>query len=105
MGGSKSSISQKLTNMTVNKSDLEVLNQQANSFVSNSVTTSAATCAASSSSQIENTMGNIVVAGKGNKAKIGIDSTQDTQLSLQCIQQSVQQTNVSNQLIRRTLFA
>jgi hypothetical protein len=96
--GASSSVSTTVKNYNVNKSDLEVLNQQVNEFISNSVTTTAASCAASSSSYVENTMGDINVVGKNNKAKLGIDTEQDTQLSLQCIQQSVQQTNISNEM-------
>lgn len=88
----------RISNYTINKSDLEVLNQQVNEFVSNSVTSSAAKCSASSSTYTENQLGNIRVVGKGNKADIGIDTQQDSQLSLQCIQQSIQQTNIGNDI-------
>jgi hypothetical protein len=98
MGGSSSSITNTISNYTVNKSSLEVLNQQVNSFVSNSVTTSASACSASSTAIIETTMGDIIAKGKGNKIKIGIDSEQDTALTLECLQQSIQQTNISNSL-------
>jgi hypothetical protein len=96
--GASSSVATTVKNYNVNKSDLEVLNQQVNAFVSNSVTKGAASCAASSSSYVENTMGDITVVGKGNKAKISIGTDQDTKLSLQCIQQSIQQTNIGNEM-------
>lgn len=96
--GASSSVATSIKNYNVNRSDLEVLNKQVNEFVSNSVTTSAASCAASSSSYVQNDIGNIRVVGKKNKAKIGIDTEQDVQLTFQCIQQSIQQTNVSNEM-------
>lgn len=96
--GASSSVATTVKNYNVNKSDLEVLNQQVNAFVSNSVTKGAASCAASSSSYVENTMGDISVVGKNNKAKISIGTDQDTKLSLQCIQQSIQQTNIGNEM-------
>jgi hypothetical protein len=96
--GASSSVATTVKNYNVNKSDLEVLNQQVNSFVSNSVTKGAASCAASSSSYVENTMGDISVVGKNNKAKITMGTEQDTKLSLQCIQQSIQQTNIGNEM-------
>jgi len=98
MGGSSSSITNTISNYTVNKSSLEVLNQQVNNFVSNSVTTAASSCSASSTAIIETKIGDIIAKGKGNKIKVGIDSEQDTALTLECLQQSIQQTNISNSL-------
>jgi hypothetical protein len=96
--GASSSVATSIKNYNVNKSDLEVMNQQVNEFVSNSVTTAAASCGASSSLYVANKIGDIRVVGKKNKAKIGIDTEQDAILTFQCIQESIQKTDVSNEM-------
>jgi len=98
MGGTSSTINNRINNTTINKSDLDILNQQVNKFCSDTVVSNASKCAASSSQFTSNQMGDINVVGSGNKATIGIESDQDSQLSLQCIQQSIQQTNIGNSM-------
>ncbi len=94
----KASVSNKIKNKTVNKSDLEVLNALTNNFVSNSVVTLATSCSASSSSYTEMSMGSLIVVGKKNKIDVEMETTQDSQLSLQCIQQALQQSNIGNDI-------
>jgi hypothetical protein len=98
MGASTSTLNNNMKNFTVNKSVLDVLNQQVNEYVSNSVTTAASKCSASSSTYNETKFGNIKVTGSGNSAKIGVETQQDSQLSFQCIQQSIQETNIGNNI-------
>ena len=95
---SKSSISNNISNLTVNKSDLEALNSNVNEFVSNSVIKNTDGCSAGSTQMSDNDLGDITVVGKKNTANIGVNSNQDSSVSLQCIQQSIQQTNINNDI-------
>jgi len=97
-GSSKSSVSNNISNLTVNKSDLEALNSSANEFVSESIIKNTNGCSAGSTQMNDNEIGDITVVGKNNTANIGLDSSQDSTVSLQCIQQSIQQTNISNEI-------
>ena len=96
--GATSSATQNIKNKTVTRSTLEVFNSTVNSYVSNIVTKNAASCSASSSQYIENTVGKIQIVGKGNKGSLDIESAQDSEVNLQCIQQSLQQTNIGNEV-------
>ena len=96
--GASSSSENTVKNNTVNKSSLELLNKSVNSYVSNTVTKNASTCAASSSQIVENSVGKIIVSGDNNKGVLDIDSVQDSEVNLQCIQESLQQINLGNEI-------
>lgn len=98
MGGSSSRISNTIENRTVNKSDLEALNEQVNSFSSNSVTSAAAKCSASASASAAFKAGDIRVVGKGQRLQIDVDREQDVELTLDCLQQSIQEANIGNDI-------
>lgn len=97
-GSSKSRVSNNISNMIVNKSDLEALNSNVNEFVSNSVIKNTDGCSAGSTQMSDNDLGDVTVVGKKNTANIGVDTKQDSSVSLQCIQQSIQQTNINNDI-------
>jgi len=95
---SKSTVSNNISNMIVNKSDLEALNSNVNEFVSNSVIKNTDGCSAGSTQMSDNDLGDITVVGKKNTANVGVEANQDSSVSLQCIQQSIQQTNINNDI-------
>lgn len=98
MGGSNSTVNNSINNKIINKSDIESLNQQVNEYVSNSVTSNASSCSASSTNSSVVNIKDIVAKGPGSVANIDASSEQDVQLTLQCIQTSVQQTNIGNDI-------
>ena len=99
MGSSASStISNNITNKIVNKSDLESLNSSATEFVTNSIMKNTNTCGTGTTQMNDNDIGDITVVGKNNKSYIELDTQQDSRVSLECIQASIQQSNISNDL-------
>jgi hypothetical protein len=96
--GSSSSVSNNILNKTVNKNDLEALNSNVNEFVSNSVIKNTSTCSAGTTQMNDNEAGDITVVGEKNAANLGIDASQDSQVSLECIQNAIMQTNINNDM-------
>jgi hypothetical protein len=100
MGGSssKSSVTQNISNLQISKTDMNLLNQSINEFVSTNITKAASSCAASSAQTDTTEIGDIVAKGAGSEVKIGVESDQKTNITLQCLQQSLQQTNINNNI-------
>jgi hypothetical protein len=96
--GATASATNKVVNETITRSTLESINSSVNEYVSNVVTKSAASCAASSAQFTENTIGKIIMTGDNLEGKIDITNEQDSQVNLQCMQQSIQQTNIGNEI-------
>ena len=97
MGGSSSStVSNDISNFTVNKSSLEALNSSTNNFITNNLMADAANCSAKSVQTNENDIGDITVVGDRQRLNATIDNSQDTKVSLQCIQQSITQMDISS---------
>lgn len=96
--GSSSSITQNVTNRMVNKSDMNLLNQNICEFVSKNITNSASTCASSAAQSYNEKIGVIVAKGPGSQATISSDSKQQTNITLKCLQQSLQQSNINNNI-------
>ena len=104
MGGSSSStVSNNISNFTLNKSDLEAMNSSTNNFVTNNLMTDAANCSANSVQTTENDIGDITVVGNKSKVNANIDNSQDTKVSLQCIQQSITQMDISSSMANSIL--
>lgn len=100
MGGSssKSRVTQNVTNRQISKTDMNLLNKSINEFVSTNITKSASSCASSSAQTDRTKIGNIVAKGAGSEVKIGVESDQKTNITLICLQQSLQQTNINNNI-------
>jgi hypothetical protein len=102
-GSSKSTVTNNISNLTVNKSNIEALNSSTNEFVTNNLMTDAAACSASSVQTSENEIGDITVIGKKSKVSSTFDSNQDTKVSLECIQQSITQMDISSAMANSIL--
>ena len=100
MGGSssKSTVTQNINNLQISRTDMNLLNQSINEFVSTNITKAASSCAASSAQTDKTKIGNIVAKGAGSEVKIGVESDQKTNITLKCLQQSLQQTNINNNI-------
>jgi hypothetical protein len=102
-GGNKSRIRNTMKNKTIYKSDLEAINSVTNSFVSSIVMANAADCFSSSSQYEETKIGDIVIAGKNQEANLSTITEQDSKLSLECLQKSIQEINISNQIATKLM--
>jgi len=102
-GSSRSTVTNNISNFTVNKSDLEAMNSSTNNFVTNNLMTDAANCSANSVQTTENDIGDITVVGNKSKVNANIDNSQDTKVSLQCIQQSITQMDISSSMANSIL--
>jgi hypothetical protein len=93
---SKSTVTNNISNLTINKNELEAFNSQVNEFVTNVVTKNTAACSSGATMINENSMGDINVVGKKQKVNATLNASQKSQVSLDCIQKAIQQTNVGN---------
>lgn len=93
---SSSSVTNNISNFTLNRSDLEAFNSQVNEFVTNTVTKNTSMCSSGATLLNENNVGDINVVGKNQRLNIGLNASQKSNVSLDCIQKAVQQTNVGN---------
>ena len=100
---SKSTVTNNISNFTLNKSDLEAFNSQTNNMITDNIMNASASCSASSTQASDNSIGDITVVGKNQKANIGIDTTQDNKVNLQCVQQTVQQMDISSTMAQSIL--
>ena len=104
MGSSSSStVTNNIKNYTINKNDLEALNSSVNNFVSNAVISNTSNCSTGTTQLATNNIGDLTVVGKKNKQNISISTEQNSQVSLQCIQQSIQQTNIANAMAQSVM--
>jgi hypothetical protein len=96
---SSSSVTNKILNKNINSSDIEALNQQVSKFVTEKITNNAQKCSSSSTSVQDQTIGSITSSGAGSDIT-GINLTQDSSvtISLSCLQTSVNQANISNDI-------
>ncbi len=96
--GPKAAVTNKISNETLNRNTLESINQNVNEFVTNSVIKNAASCSSRSSNYDESKTGDVTMVGSDNDVAISMQNIQDASLSLLCIQQSIQQTNMANDI-------
>jgi hypothetical protein len=94
----KARIKNTMKNKTIYKSDLEAINSVTNNFVSSVVMSNAANCFSSSSQYEETKVGDITIAGKNQDISLASITEQDSKLSLECLQKSIQQVNISNEI-------
>jgi hypothetical protein len=96
MGNSESKSKSKSTSTTniVNKSDIDILNKNINSFVSNTVVDQAAACSAGISMLQNIDMSNMNIVGDLNID--GIDQNQDAAITFDCVQVSEFQNDIAN---------
>jgi hypothetical protein len=96
---SSSSVTNKILNKSINKSDIEAINEQVSNFITNRITKSAAICSQSSTVFQDVEIGNITASGVGSNIS-GLDISQDAtvNISLSCLQTSVSQINISNDI-------
>jgi hypothetical protein len=87
-----------MTTNRINKNILESINTNVNQFVINSVIKNAASCMSSSSSYTEFIIGNVEMGGKDNTISASMESVQDIEVTLKCLQQSVQQTDMGKDI-------
>jgi hypothetical protein len=102
-GGNKSRINNTMKNKTIYKSDLDALNSLTNSFVSSVVMSNAADCFASSSQYEETVVGDVEIVGENQEANFVTTTVQDSKLSLECLQKSIQEINISNQIATKIM--
>jgi hypothetical protein len=95
---SKSAITQKIENQQITKSDLDLLNQQISEFVSENVISNASKCAASSAQVASLETGSIVAKGKDSVVTLGDEAEQKTNITLDCLQKNLQQSNINNNI-------
>ncbi len=95
---SKAIISQSINNLQISRSDLDLLNEQMSTFISKNIIDNASTCSPSSTQTAGMTIGNIVAKGKDSTVNIGDGSSQKTNITLECLQQSLQQSNINNNI-------
>jgi hypothetical protein len=98
MGSSHSSVTQNINNLVVNQSSLDIFNKQVNQSVTNTVVKNAQAIDASSSQDQNLKVGNITAVGKGSKVNITSEDLQESQISVQALQQSIQQTDLQQTL-------
>ncbi len=87
-----------MTITKINKNILESINTNVNQYVINSVIKNAASCMTSSSSYAEFIIGNVEMGGKDNTISASMESVQDIEVTLKCLQQSVQQTDLGRDM-------
>jgi hypothetical protein len=102
-GANKSRINNTMKNKIIYKSDLDALNSITNEFISAVVMSNAANCFSSSSQYEESKIGDITIVGKNQQANLSSIIEQDSKLSLQCLQQSIQEINISNQIATKIM--
>ncbi len=102
-GGNKSRINNTMKNKTIYKSDLDALNSLTNSFVSSVVMSNAADCFASSSQYEETVVGDVAIVGENQEANFVTTTVQDSKLSLECLQKSIQEINISNKIATKIM--
>ncbi len=102
-GGNKSRINNTMKNKTIYKSDLDALNSLTNSFVSSVVMSNAADCFASSSQYEETVVGDVEIVGENQEANFVTTTVQDSKLSLECLQKSIQEINISNKIATKIM--
>ena len=102
-GSSKSTVSNEISNFTLNRSRLDAFNSQTNSMITENIMNSSSSCSASSTQSSDNEMGDITVIGKNQKANIGVNTSQDNKVNLQCIQKTVQQMDISSTMAQSIL--
>lgn len=98
MGSSSSSVTQNINNFTVNQSTLDIFNEQVNKSVTNTIIKNAQAIDASSSQDQNLKIGNVTAVGKGSKIDITSEDLQDSNISVQALQQSIQQTDLQQTL-------
>ena len=104
MGSSSSStVTNTISNLTVNTSTLESFNQQTNNFITSNIMKASANCAATSTQSSDNEAGDITVVGKKQKVNLTMDTTQDNKVNLQCIQNTIQQMDISSTMAQSIL--
>ncbi len=96
--GAKASATNKIVNETITRSTLDAFNSSVNEYISNVVVKNAASCEASSTQYIENEIGAIQMLGDDLQGSIDITNEQQSTVNLFCIQQSIQQTNIGNEI-------
>lgn len=94
MGNSSSTTTQNITNTNISRFDLNLLNQVTNQAIANVVINNASKCSASSASIASIKTGDIVASGPNSTIEWNTDITQVTEVSLTCIQQQLQESNI-----------
>jgi len=102
MGGSSSTASanQKYNNTVVNRSDLELLNQNVNNFTSNVVMKHAAECSANISQMNIFEASDMVVSGDFNA---NVDQSQNAAINFDCVQVSQYTSDIANGILDNML--
>jgi hypothetical protein len=94
MGNSSSTTTQNITNTNITRFDLDLLNQVTNQAIANVVINNASKCSASSASIANIRTGDIVSSGPNSTIEWNTDITQVTEVTLTCIQQQLQESNI-----------
>lgn len=105
MGGSssKSSTTNKSTTTVVNNSDLQLLNENINNFVSNTVVNQAASCSASIS-QLQNVNFSHITT-TGDFTVDGVSQNQKAAITFDCVQLSAFQNDIANGVLTQYMDA
>ncbi len=97
-GGAKSTVNNTFKNASISTSELTSINENVNEFVSKMVVKNSASCSSAASAYNTNTAGDVTIIGKNNTYRLTMESVQDVVLKLDCLSQSIQQTNISNEM-------
>jgi len=110
MGSSSSKTSTQITNNIITQHSVDLMNQQVNKAVAETVIKHASKCSASAAQLASINRGDIVAKGKGSKVVWKSGITQVASVNIKCIQQSIQDNSVGqsmgveifNQISQRT---
>ena len=110
MGSSSSKSNINITNNIITQTSVDLMNQQVNKAVAETVIKHASKCSASAAQIASINRGDIVAKGKGSKVKWTSGIVQVASVNMKCIQQSIQDNSVGqsmgveifNQISQRT---
>jgi hypothetical protein len=91
-------IGPKISKTIINNNTLEVINQNINEYVVNTIVKNAGSCSSSAGTYNEMIIGNVELGGKDNIINVKSESLQDIELTLNCLQQSIQQTEIGKDI-------
>ena len=100
MGKSKSSSTNEsiVNNKTINKSEVEILNQSTTENISNNIMSDSKSCASASAQSSEMEVGDIIVSGKSKAKGLKFNVEQDQKVNTSCIQETSQKVNLADKM-------
>lgn len=110
MGSSSSKSNINITNTVITQNSVDLMNEQVNKAVAETIIKAASKCSASSTQMASSSSGDIVASGPGSVIDWTTNIEQITSLTLSCLQQSIQDNTVGqsmgveifNQISQRT---